>query len=227
MKAITLIQPYATLIALGYKANETRSWQTTHRGPLAIHAGIGMPSWAREVAETDSVISSILHYHGLTFDTLPRRRVLAVAKVAGMLRIVEPGTGIGLGRCDPALLSVNERASGGYMLGRWAWQLENVLTLAEPVACSGAQSIWQVPADIAQRVAAAPAALCPPKTLVWFAGNSRGLVGNWVLAGQAVPNSCAECGGWREQYAGFLRCTTPACPQLGVHHATPVAPAHE
>jgi hypothetical protein len=39
MKALTLIQPWATLVALGEKQIETRSWDTKYRGPLAIHAG--------------------------------------------------------------------------------------------------------------------------------------------------------------------------------------------
>lgn len=38
MKAITLWQPWATLIRAGAKTIETRSWATSHRGPLAIHA---------------------------------------------------------------------------------------------------------------------------------------------------------------------------------------------
>jgi len=37
MKAITLYQPWATLVALGKKKIETRSWKTDYRGPLAIH----------------------------------------------------------------------------------------------------------------------------------------------------------------------------------------------
>lgn len=43
MKALTLHQPWASLIALGYKTIETRSWATSHRGPLAIHAGTRRP----------------------------------------------------------------------------------------------------------------------------------------------------------------------------------------
>lgn len=40
IKAITLHQPWATLIALGFKTFETRSWATLAVGdPLAIHAG--------------------------------------------------------------------------------------------------------------------------------------------------------------------------------------------
>lgn len=38
MKAISLWQPWATLIATGAKQIETRSWATSYRGPIAIHA---------------------------------------------------------------------------------------------------------------------------------------------------------------------------------------------
>lgn len=38
MKALTVHQPWASLIALGHKRIETRSWSTSYRGPLAIHA---------------------------------------------------------------------------------------------------------------------------------------------------------------------------------------------
>ena len=38
-RALTLHQPWASLIAIGAKTMETRSWSTSYRGPLAIHAG--------------------------------------------------------------------------------------------------------------------------------------------------------------------------------------------
>lgn len=39
MKALTIRQPWASLIGLGVKTIETRSWTTRYRGTLAIHAG--------------------------------------------------------------------------------------------------------------------------------------------------------------------------------------------
>ena len=39
LRAITLIQPWATLIVQGHKTIETRTWRTAYRGWLAIHAG--------------------------------------------------------------------------------------------------------------------------------------------------------------------------------------------
>jgi len=40
MKAITVQQPWAELIAMGAKLVENRSRPVRHRGPLAIHAGM-------------------------------------------------------------------------------------------------------------------------------------------------------------------------------------------
>lgn len=39
MKALTVKQPWAELIASGRKPLETRTWSTSYRGKLAIHAG--------------------------------------------------------------------------------------------------------------------------------------------------------------------------------------------
>jgi hypothetical protein len=38
VKAISLWQPWASFIASGAKRIETRSWATSYRGPIAIHA---------------------------------------------------------------------------------------------------------------------------------------------------------------------------------------------
>ena len=43
MKALTLTQPWASLVAIGAKRIETRSWSTPYRGLLAIHAAKGFP----------------------------------------------------------------------------------------------------------------------------------------------------------------------------------------
>lgn len=42
MKVITVKQPWATLIAEGYKEYEFRTWKTKYRGDILIHAGKGI-----------------------------------------------------------------------------------------------------------------------------------------------------------------------------------------
>lgn len=48
MKAITIKQPYASLIVNGYKTFEFRSWKTNFRGEILIHAGLSMDKEAYE-----------------------------------------------------------------------------------------------------------------------------------------------------------------------------------
>lgn len=42
MKVLTIKQPWASLIMLGLKKYEFRSWKTEYRGELLIHAGKGI-----------------------------------------------------------------------------------------------------------------------------------------------------------------------------------------
>lgn len=56
MKAITIKQPFASLIAAGIKEYEFRTWKTNYRGEILIHAGLGvdkkaMSKFAEYVAE--------------------------------------------------------------------------------------------------------------------------------------------------------------------------------
>jgi len=48
MKVITVKQPFASLIAEGYKEYEFRTWKSSYRGELYIHAGLGVDKKAME-----------------------------------------------------------------------------------------------------------------------------------------------------------------------------------
>ncbi|TWH47470.1 ASCH domain-containing protein [Sporomusa sp. KB1] len=49
MKAITILQPWASLLACGAKQIETRSWPAKYRGPIAIHTGKTWTMFTREL----------------------------------------------------------------------------------------------------------------------------------------------------------------------------------
>ncbi|WP_317633685.1 ASCH domain-containing protein [Lysinibacillus capsici] len=84
MKALTIKQPWATLIALGEKNFETRSWQTKYRGPLAIHAGKSIDKDACE----DSWIKGVLKEHGITsHKELQTGVVLATVELVDCYRV--------------------------------------------------------------------------------------------------------------------------------------------
>src|SRR5438132_13998884 len=111
MKALTLWQPWASLVAGGHKRVETRTWSTKYRGPLAIHAaasisiGCGMLRHdLRFSRHTGRCLGSIY-----TLDRLPRGAVLAVVNLVA----VEFAETV---RDD---LSEQERAFGNFEDGRY------------------------------------------------------------------------------------------------------------
>lgn len=130
MKALTLHQPYATLIALGVKTMETRSWYTRYRGPLAIHAA---KVWTEEAFEEirDEVAGKpyrdALRAAGYrVLGDLPRGAVVATCQLVD---------------CMPAE-RVTPEDFGDYTPGRWAWVLRDVQPLSEPVVTRGYQGMW-------------------------------------------------------------------------------------
>jgi activating signal cointegrator 1 len=131
MKALTLTQPWATLVAIGAKRSETRSWQTPYRGPLAIHAALRM---GREPMR-------------LLFQE-PFRQVLAAAGYrpsAQMPLGVIVATCTLVTCCRPEILTLTdqERAFGDYSFGRWAWILDDITPLVTPVAAKGMLGLWE------------------------------------------------------------------------------------
>lgn len=60
MKGLTLTQPWATLVAIGAKRVETRSWSTNYRGPIAIHAAKGFPPEARALCDEEPFRSCLV-----------------------------------------------------------------------------------------------------------------------------------------------------------------------
>lgn len=69
--ALSLTQPWASLVVLGEKQWETRSWPTKYRGELYIHAAKWFPTWAKDMCD-GFPCSGLLKKHRLTLDTLPR-----------------------------------------------------------------------------------------------------------------------------------------------------------
>lgn len=145
MKAITIRQPWATLIAIGEKRFETRGWQTKHRGELAIHAGKQIDKEACEEYE----IMAALARHGYMADNLPTGSVIAVTKleecweVSRCLRgdVVLEKDGGNTMREDP--VSKKEKTFGWFDDGRYAWELGDVKQLPEPIPAEGKLSLWE------------------------------------------------------------------------------------
>jgi hypothetical protein len=149
VKAITLTQPWATLVAIGAKRIETRSWRTDYRGPLAIHAAKTYPLAARGL-RYDEPFYRALWDAGIKPDMpIPIGAVVAVCDLVSVVTTQYAKTpgGIGWGAPDGRIydftLTDEERAFGDYSNGRYAWLLADVRSLAEPIPAKGALGLWE------------------------------------------------------------------------------------
>jgi hypothetical protein len=141
LKALTVWQPWATLIATQAKRNETRRWTTAHRGWLAIHAGARKPDTAQLQREP---FSTALR-GALARGPLPCGVVVAVVRLAEVLPITPELV---------ATLTPNEVAFGDYGPNRWAWRLTEVHALEHPFPARGALGLWtwEPPREVVEMV---------------------------------------------------------------------------
>lgn len=133
-RALSLWQPWATLIALGAKRYETRHWRTPYRGLLAIHAA---KRPVREPEITDDIYAA-LRQHGEKPHALPLGAVLCIVR---LVDIVPTEHVVSLAASDYRIQN-EELCFGNYAPGRYAWQLELVKVAPDPIPAKGAQGLW-------------------------------------------------------------------------------------
>jgi len=135
VKALTLTQPWATLIACGEKRVETRSWRTPYRGMIAIHAAKGFPREVGEFVLGNASIKAALVRHGYTtLGDLPFAMVVATARLVAC---------VPTDAFDPGRYAPDERAFGDYTPGLYAWVFQDVVPLWKPVPARGALGLWE------------------------------------------------------------------------------------
>jgi hypothetical protein len=147
MKAITLTQPWATLVAIGAKRIETRSWRTDYRGPLAIHAAKGATTDVIRLAFGEP-FKSVLNVAGYKlFSSCPRGALVATCQLVDCVRITNKreiyGYIISMGYNVVIPPDHPECDFGDYTPGRFAWLLSDVQELPKPVPARGALGLWE------------------------------------------------------------------------------------
>ena len=134
MKCISLWQPWASLIAIGAKHIETRSWPTKHRGRIAIHAAKRAMDW--EGAELWKKYSGQSWFQAIVAMSptsgIRRGEVVAVADLYDCL----PTTSI--------IVSDRQAELGDFSPGRFGWFLRDIRALREPIPCRGRQQLFDV-----------------------------------------------------------------------------------
>lgn len=128
MKTLTLIQPWATLIALEEKTIETRSWPTNYRGPLAIHAG----------KKVDKNVFNLPFYkevferYQITPDNIITSAIICTCDLTDVERTENIRSRI----------TEKEMTFGNYNDNRYGWILKNVTPIAPIRPVKGMLGLW-------------------------------------------------------------------------------------
>jgi hypothetical protein len=145
IKAISVHQPWASLIAAGAKQYETRSWATGYRGPLLICAGKGGPCTGAivKLIEKEPAFQKALkpflppdRENPIPHDFLWRMVWGAAVAVVDLTKIIKTEN------CFPAQMK-GALPFGDFSPGRYAWKLENIRAIV-PFEVKGRQRLFEI-----------------------------------------------------------------------------------
>jgi activating signal cointegrator 1 len=166
---LTLTQPWASLMALGEKTVETRSWRPPDYmigQRIAIHAAkgcspIGGERGLRRLIERPPFLDALyVSRLARTEDVNTLGRVQALARALPRSSIVAWGTLHAVHPTAQARITIGETSSypdfeldfGDYTPGRFAWFFRDVHAVEPPVPHTGAQGLRILPVAIESAV---------------------------------------------------------------------------
>lgn len=134
MKVISLLQPWATLVVIGAKQIETRSWNTKYRGPLLIHASSRISKETKELTLTEPFATA-----------LRELQELPLGCIIGSVNLTSTSQSEYFSRIGPTGRTPNwerEKHFGDFSPGRYGWLLADPLAFSNHFHCRGALGIW-------------------------------------------------------------------------------------
>lgn len=136
-KALTIRQPWASMIIAGLKTIEVRNWRTDYRGPIWVHAARQPDRIIRQLNPgLLARLENFAKWIGWP-EAFPARCII------GQTEIID---------CRP--LAQNDQAAACCACeGQFGLILANTLALARPHSIAGALSFWHVPDSVADLLA--------------------------------------------------------------------------
>lgn len=153
IRILTLWQPWASLVALGLKRYETRSWDTKYRGKLAIHAAkrpfvsvdgtktLDKAAWLvwLDALEEAYKVGIITDKSRLPLaHQLPLGSIVAIADLTECERMTNNVVWAKANIVEQTKLEI---MVGDWQRGRYAWKLENIHSLEKPIVYKGGQGL--------------------------------------------------------------------------------------
>lgn len=149
MKALTVRQPSASLLALGIKTTETRSWAPPthmHGQRMAIHAA------RSKVARKDlRLLSKFKHRDMPRVFQVPYGAVVATARLVTAFRVGTHTPDGMFALCDSSHTDycpgnwhvIDIDSLGDFSLGKWVWVFDRIERLDPPMEANGHQNLWE------------------------------------------------------------------------------------
>jgi hypothetical protein len=143
--ALTLWQPWASLIFTGHKRHETRGFRLPDRlvgEVVAIHAALRSPGREGQNVPEDLWWLARRALGDDWVETIPYGEVLGVVRFgnSGPTETGSSGNGI-------APASEDDRTAGDWTPGRYAWPIFLALKFDRPVPAKGRQGWWKFDLD--------------------------------------------------------------------------------
>ena len=131
MKVLSIKEPYATLIKEKVKKIETRSWKTSYRGELYIHASVSKVT--KENKELIPFIKDKNYSYGQIIYKVNLKDCIKMTK-EWIEKLKKD--------------NYQEYICGEYKEGRYAWILDDLEVLAYPIYSIGRLNIWDFNEEI-------------------------------------------------------------------------------
>lgn len=160
MKVISLLQPWASLVVMGAKKIETRSWNTKFRGEILIHASKKWNAELSNLAEQPPFWDFMKEYwpseeQYTPFSKLPLGAIIGKVTIEHTIisELVKEGHHFHYGSSKRWDFTEQEIAFGDYGSGRYGWLLSDPVKFEKPVTCKGALNLWNCPEDTLRQIA--------------------------------------------------------------------------
>lgn len=127
MKVLSLTEPYATIIKEGKKTIETRSWKTSYRVKLYIHAS---STKIPKEYKNNKELMSLVDINNLNYGY-----IICSCDLVDCIEMTKEFI-------ENVKQNKNEYISGVYAKGRYAWILKNIEIIENPIKAKGHLGIW-------------------------------------------------------------------------------------
>ena len=161
MNALSIVEPYASLIANGEKSFETRSWSPRYLGELAICVSKNKNIMKASKIITDDDVYSLFFTHinkligdGVipAFQDMQFGKCIAITNIVDIYKIVSvkkdgvllTSVCTGKSKCFALESFIKELLTGEWHEGWYAWELSNTRKIYKPFPVRGKPGLFQI-----------------------------------------------------------------------------------